>query len=168
MQDSLLRMGHRGSGANNAISSEGEYPPILENTLLSFQNAADVGAHFIEFDINLTGDNVPVIFHDFSVRVMVGNRPIKVPISSINLDEFKTISQVNLETGNSVKKQLIMDNFPTLQELFIANPYIGFDIEIKYPGEEESAYYAPKHSRNETIDMVLQVMLININIYNVK
>jgi hypothetical protein len=32
-----------------------------ENTLLAFQSALEVGAQFVEFDIQLTKDKVPVV-----------------------------------------------------------------------------------------------------------
>ncbi|MCZ0900624.1 glycerophosphodiester phosphodiesterase, partial [Microcoleus sp. HI-ES] len=35
-----------------------------ENTLAAFELAIARGAHSIEFDIQLSADNVPVIFHD--------------------------------------------------------------------------------------------------------
>ncbi|MEM8594181.1 MAG: glycerophosphodiester phosphodiesterase family protein [Pseudomonadota bacterium] len=38
-----------------------EYP---ENSLLAFQKAIEVGAQYIELDIQLTADKVPVVFHD--------------------------------------------------------------------------------------------------------
>jgi glycerophosphoryl diester phosphodiesterase len=36
---------------------------------LAFKVAADHGADMLEFDIQLTKDDVPVIFHDFHVAL---------------------------------------------------------------------------------------------------
>lgn len=155
-----LSIGHRGSGANAAESFEGTFPLLLENTLLSFCNAANLGSDFIEFDINLSGDGVPVIFHDFSIPMIVQphtlNKKVKIPINSLFLEEFKLISTANQMDHHS--KGIEHDSYPTLKELFDSFPSgVGFDIELKYPGFEESIYCIPRFSRNEMVDKVLQV-----------
>ena len=57
---------HRG----NAI----EFP---ENTLLALESAVALGVRHVEFDVQLTADHVPVVFHD-SDLARVGNRPESV------------------------------------------------------------------------------------------
>ena len=57
---------HRG----NAI----EFP---ENTLQALASAVALGVRHVEFDVQLTADRVPVVFHD-SDLVRVGNRPESV------------------------------------------------------------------------------------------
>lgn len=47
----------------------GRYP---ENTLLAYQAAYDCGARFVELDIQLTADLVPVLHHDRSLKRMTG------------------------------------------------------------------------------------------------
>jgi len=46
-------IGHRGAAG---------YAP--ENTLVSIQTAADMGIDWVELDVKLTSDDVPIIFHD--------------------------------------------------------------------------------------------------------
>jgi len=62
-------VGHRGSGAegSRALVEGAPRSHIRENTLLSFEKAGALGAHFVEFDVHLTSDLVPVIYHDFSI-----------------------------------------------------------------------------------------------------
>ncbi|KAA8565517.1 hypothetical protein EYC84_009375 [Monilinia fructicola] len=48
-----------------------------ENTLQSFIAAANLGANYVEFDVQLTKDHVPVIYHDF----LVSETGIDAPVS---------------------------------------------------------------------------------------
>jgi len=78
-------IGHRGFGASNRTF-------VTENTLLSFNTAHQFGIRYVEFDVQLTRDKVPVIFHDFTMEVS-RNLHIKVPIASLTLKQFKQISR---------------------------------------------------------------------------
>jgi glycerophosphoryl diester phosphodiesterase len=57
---------HRGNAA--------EFP---ENTLAALDSAVDLGLRHVEFDVQLTADHVPVVFHD-SDLARVGGRPESV------------------------------------------------------------------------------------------
>jgi len=56
-------MGHRGAKAL-----------APENTLASMQAAAEAGATWVEFDVMLTGDGRPVLFHDETLGRTTGRR----------------------------------------------------------------------------------------------
>jgi glycerophosphoryl diester phosphodiesterase len=43
-----------------------------ENTLLSLARALEAGAGFVEFDVQMTADGVPVLLHDADLRRMAG------------------------------------------------------------------------------------------------
>jgi len=49
----LVVVGHRGSGKGKA-----------ENTLFAFRGALDAGVRNVEFDVQLSKDGIPVVFHD--------------------------------------------------------------------------------------------------------
>ncbi|KAJ5381153.1 uncharacterized protein N7496_003581 [Penicillium cataractarum] len=57
-------VGHRGLGQNKP---GGKHLSIGENTTLSFLTAIDLGADWVELDVQLTKDLVPVVYHDFPV-----------------------------------------------------------------------------------------------------
>lgn len=69
---------HRGFAAN--------YP---ENTLLAIRAAVEAGARYVEFDIQLSADHVPVLYHDRDLRRMCG-RDGSVP--ELTLAQLKTLS----------------------------------------------------------------------------
>lgn len=72
-------IGHRGLGKNTTRTSL----QLGENTLLSFIAAANLGAEYIEFDVQLTKDHVPVIYHDF----LVGETGIDAPVHALTLNQ---------------------------------------------------------------------------------
>ncbi|KAL8816265.1 MAG: hypothetical protein Q9223_004698 [Gallowayella weberi] len=85
-------VGHRGSGANNTkqISLQ-----IGENTIQSFLSAVTSGAACVEFDVQLTKDLVPVIFHDFLVMDTGGD----VPLHSLTCDQFMHLNKLQSSNG---------------------------------------------------------------------
>lgn len=79
-------VGHRGFGANTTARTNLQ---IGENTLQSFLTATNLGASSVEFDVQLTKDHIPVIFHDFVVEEMGGD----VPLYTLTLDQFMHLSR---------------------------------------------------------------------------
>ena len=79
--DSTQIVGHRGSGANSTARKNLQ---IGENTIQSFLTATSLGASCVEFDVQLTKDCFPVIFHDFLVMETGGD----VPLHTLTFDQF--------------------------------------------------------------------------------
>eukprot|EP01132_Coremiostelium_polycephalum_P002531 gene2531-3134_t len=79
-------IGHRGNGKNNfGINTSA----VTENTVLSFLTAARFGAKMIEFDLQLTFDGVPVIFHDYEIEIETSEGVVmKETINRLTLDQF--------------------------------------------------------------------------------
>ncbi|KAG7398937.1 Glycerophosphocholine phosphodiesterase gpcpd1 [Phytophthora boehmeriae] len=64
-----LTIGHRGMGRSYYQVDGYRLALTRENTLASFIMAGRSGADFVEFDVQLTKDQVPIIYHDFLVNV---------------------------------------------------------------------------------------------------
>lgn len=83
----ILKIAHRGYCFNTG------YP---ENSLLSFEMAAKVGADAIEFDVWLSKDQVPIVFHDYSLANktdVLTKFPLIFPIApNLTLLELKSLS----------------------------------------------------------------------------
>ena len=75
---SLICVAHRGSPQC--------YP---ENTLQSFEWALRSGAQWVEFDVQLTQDLVPVVFHDANLKRMTGRNEKIANISWSELQQIK-------------------------------------------------------------------------------
>jgi len=78
---STMVIGHRGLGKNTASRTSLQ---LGENTLQSFISAANLGAEYVEFDVQLTKDLVPVIYHDF----LVSETGIDAPVHTLTADQF--------------------------------------------------------------------------------
>ncbi len=78
---STMLIGHRGLGKNVAGRKSLQ---LGENTIQSFISAANLGASYVEFDVQLTKDLVPVIYHDF----LVSETGIDAPVHTLTLEQF--------------------------------------------------------------------------------
>lgn len=116
---------HRGSA--------GTHP---ENTMISFMEAARVGADGIELDVQLTKDGEVVVIHDETVdRTTNGKGYVKDYL----LQELK-----KLDSSHKFSKQFGVTNIPTLKEVleWMQGNSLLLNIELKnsvffYPGLEE-------------------------------
>eukprot|EP01112_Ceratiomyxa_fruticulosa_P013024 TRINITY_DN3639_c0_g1_i1.p1 TRINITY_DN3639_c0_g1~~TRINITY_DN3639_c0_g1_i1.p1 ORF type:complete len:1340 (-),score=321.57 TRINITY_DN3639_c0_g1_i1:88-4107(-) len=188
-----LLIGHRGSGAENAQryqSGSFRRSHVKENTILSFITASSLGAQYVEFDVHLTKDLVPVIYHDFVYKIPPG---VPVPISQMPLKIFKELHnyQVSHEATTEAQshkktppgspqtrprsrsaetpppldnvKIFIQDtSLPTLEELFKkCPPNLGFNVEIKYPVPDQASLGLKVVDRNTYVDRILQVVFDN-------
>lgn len=82
---STMVIGHRGLGKNLASNKSLQ---LGENTVPSFIAAANLGAQYVEFDVQLTKDHVPVIYHDF----LVSETGFDAPVHTLTLEQFLHIN----------------------------------------------------------------------------
>ena len=83
---STMVIGHRGLGKNMASKTSLQ---LGENTIQSFITSANLGASYVEFDVQLTKDHVPVIYHDF----LVSETGVDVPVHTLTLEQFLAINE---------------------------------------------------------------------------
>lgn len=85
---STMVIGHRGLGKNLAAGRRSLQ--LGENTIQSFIAAANLGASYVEFDVQLTKDHVPVIYHDF----LVSETGIDAPVHTLTLEQFLHVNEM--------------------------------------------------------------------------
>jgi len=107
-------MGHRGAA--------GTAP---ENTLAGLRMAAEQGAQWIEFDVMLSGDGVPVLFHDDSLKRTTGSDALMADTPLADLRK--------LEAGAWFAPEFAGEPIPTLQEAlrFLLDSGLSPNVEIK-------------------------------------
>jgi len=159
-----LNIGHRGLGKSHVNSAR-----IPENTILSFSEAAKSGVDMVEFDVMLTSDNVPVVFHDFKASVnftsVDGERShsLEVPLTDLTIQELNSLNVTKLQdsAASDLNRKEDERPFPTLQQCFQSvDPVLKFNIEVKYcmhllsTGQyEEGIRHFPE--RNSYVDVIL-------------
>lgn len=74
-------IGHRGLGKNSTTRKSLQ---LGENTVESFIAAASLGASYVEFDVQLTKDYVPVVYHDFTVA----ESGVDIPMHALTAEQF--------------------------------------------------------------------------------
>jgi len=105
-------IGHRGAAAL-----------APENTMPSFVKAYECGATAIEFDVRLTKDGVPIIYHDDNFKRLTG---VDAYVADVSFEETRKLR---------VKGEAPI---PTLEEVLeFASGKLAVDVELKVVGVEE-------------------------------
>ena len=96
-----------------------------ENTLAAFKTAIQHHADSIEFDLQISADGVPVIFHDETLDRITGSRG--------KIQEKKLEALKHLKAGYWFSDQFSEETIPTLAEALYAlksiKKYLYFDIK---------------------------------------
>ncbi|CAN6270415.1 unnamed protein product [Urochloa humidicola] len=146
----LVVIGHRGKGMNALASADERLRgDVRENTLRSFNAAAasHPAVAYVEFDVQVTKDGCPVIFHDNFIYTEEENGEILGKrITELDLDEFLSYGpQMNqskagkplhrkLKDGRILKWDVrAEDPLCTLREAFEGVDHrVGFNVELKF------------------------------------
>ncbi len=125
MERNITSVGHRGFRFG-----------VEENTFMAFDKAVELGVDYIEFDVQLSSDGVPVVFHDKDLERMTG---VKGKIKDMSIKELKALRTINFK-----------QEIPTLQEVFERyGNLVGFMIELKDPEATDATVQAIKTMSNK-------------------
>lgn len=107
-------IGHRGAAAS-----------APENTLASFQAASAAGARWVEFDVKLTAEGVPIVLHDDTLDRTTNGQG---PVAALCLADLK-----DLDAGSWFSTDFAGERVPTLAETLdtLAVLGLGANIELK-------------------------------------
>ncbi|XP_020112040.1 glycerophosphodiester phosphodiesterase GDPD1, chloroplastic-like [Ananas comosus] len=152
-------IGHRGKGMNALASPDRRMREIKENSVLSFNEAGRFPVDFVEFDVQVTKDDCPIIFHDNFILTEENGQMSEKRVTELNLEEFlsygpqKERGKVGKPLLRKTKDGRVLnwnvesdDPFCTLQEAFErVDSHLGFNIELKFDDnlvyqEEELAH----------------------------
>jgi glycerophosphoryl diester phosphodiesterase len=122
-----LIIAHRGSSAS-----------APENTFAAFSQALADKTEGIEFDVRITRDGVPVVFHDASLKRIAGD---DTRISSMNLEELNGVdagSWFNSLNPERADLRFIGERIPTLEAVLEFLEHFAGSIYIELKGTQRN------------------------------
>ncbi len=116
-----IAFAHRGGGpltGNEAVGTEAVSLEMvgLENSMVAFQAAVDLGYRYVETDVHATRDGVVVAFHDSTLDRMTGSPGV---IRNLTYDDLR-----HTRIGGR-------EPIPTLDELLTSWPHLRLNIDAK-------------------------------------
>jgi len=113
------------SGLPRVIAHRGASAAAPENTLVALRRAKELGAAWVEFDVKLTGDGVPVLFHDDRLERTTNGRGRVV---DARLEEIR-----QLDAGAWFDPAFSGERVPTLEAALAlcAGLGLGINLELK-------------------------------------
>ncbi|GMH48535.1 hypothetical protein TrVE_jg5743 [Triparma verrucosa] len=182
-----LDIGHRGLGRSYADVQGQEMAQVRENTIMSFSNAGRAGAEYVELDIMLTKDRIPVVFHDFDIGIKglrldsKQKENIGIAISELTLAQLKSLRTTGMDSEefllNKGSRTSLANlaaltergselDIPTLEELLKKTPrWLGLNVEIKYPMDRTHEWrsYEPFYEVNRYLDDILASLFTHVS-----
>uniref|UniRef100_A0ACB8GEF2 Glycerophosphocholine phosphodiesterase gpcpd1 n=1 Tax=Sphaerodactylus townsendi TaxID=933632 RepID=A0ACB8GEF2_9SAUR len=174
-----LDVGHRGAGNSTTTT---KLAKLRENTIASLKNAARHGAAFVEFDVHLSKDRVPIIYHDMTCCIAMKKKDESEPLelfeiavkeltfAQLQLLKLAHVTALKSKDSQETFKEDInapsdMQPFPSLQTVLEAIPEnVGFNIEIKWICQQKDGVWDGNLSTyfdmNVFLDIILKTVLI--------
>ncbi|CAN9507677.1 unnamed protein product [Ophioblennius macclurei] len=175
---STLDVGHRGAGSTHTA----KHHRVRENTIASFKSAAQHGAAFVEFDVHLSKDNVPIVYHDLTCCIATKKKKkeqtlelIEVPVKDLTFDQLQLLKLAHATAIKASDQKDLLDDedeidehqpFPSLSQIFHSVPeHVGFNIELKWISQLKDGSWdgnlSSYFNMNSFLDTVLSCVLQN-------
>ncbi|XP_040207616.1 glycerophosphocholine phosphodiesterase GPCPD1 isoform X2 [Rana temporaria] len=171
-----LDVGHRGAGNSTTTA---KLAKVRENTIASLKSAANHGAAFVEFDVHLSKDHIPVIYHDLTCCISMKKKAnatslelFEIPVKELTYDQLQLL---NLAHVTALKSQYLHDSldeecsvsdsqpFPSLQTVLESVPEdVGFNIEIKWILQEKNGKWDGNLSSYFDMNIFLDIILATV------
>ncbi len=108
------------------IAHRGNSAHAPENTLIAFKQAIEFKVNFLECDVQLTKDNVPVVMHDKTFHRITAERR-RHEVNRMTLEEI-----TNIDAGSWFNEKFSDQRILTLKEfLTLPKGPIGMMLDIK-------------------------------------
>ncbi|XP_063008450.1 glycerophosphocholine phosphodiesterase GPCPD1 isoform X3 [Melospiza melodia melodia] len=175
-----LDVGHRGAGNSTTTT---KLAKVQENTIASLRSAASHGAAFVEFDVHLSKDHVPIVYHDLTccmaMKKKLDTEPLElfeIAVKELTFDQLQLLKLAhvtalkvkdhNASFSDEENSAFEMQPFPSLQRVLESVPNdVGFDIEIKWISQQRDGQWDGNLSTyfdmNLFLDIILKTVLMN-------
>jgi glycerophosphoryl diester phosphodiesterase len=125
--------------AHPVIAHRGASGYAPENTLPSFERAAELGADALEMDVHVTADGVPVVIHDATLERTTDMAGLVAALPLARLREADAGARFSPDGGRTFPFRGRGVRIPTFAEVVDAFPDLPLVIEVKTPRAQEAA-----------------------------
>ncbi|XP_011162338.1 glycerophosphocholine phosphodiesterase GPCPD1 [Solenopsis invicta] len=169
-----LDVGHRGLGTSFKFETK-NCANVRENTVASLKTASYHGADMVEFDVQLSKDLIPVIYHDFYVSISMKRKKqieamdmLEIPVKDLTLEQLHLLKVYHVAEGREKNPRFFDEDledhqpFPTLQTVLQElEQHVGCNIEIKWTMQLKDGTFELNHpfDLNIYLDVILKVVL---------
>ncbi|KAL6264932.1 hypothetical protein P5V15_005028 [Pogonomyrmex californicus] len=169
-----LDVGHRGLGTSFKFETK-NCANVRENTVASLKTASYHGADMVEFDVQLSKDFIPVIYHDFYVSISMKRKKqieamdmLEIPVKDLTLEQLHLLKVYHVAEGREKNPRFFDEDledhqpFPTLQTVLQElEQHVGCNIEIKWTMQLKDGTFELNHpfDLNMYLDIILKVVL---------
>ncbi len=119
-----------------------------ENSLLAIQAAAELGFSYIELDIQLSKDYVPIVIHDKNLKRTTG---INKNVRDLTSDEINSFPVITSKQHEEYEKLLCVPTLKQAVELLNHYSHVTLFVEIKRQSIE---YFQEKNVINQTLEVL--------------
>ncbi|XP_066597768.1 glycerophosphocholine phosphodiesterase GPCPD1 isoform X2 [Prorops nasuta] len=171
-----LDVGHRGLGTSFKFETK-NCANVRENTIASLKTASHHGADMVEFDVQLSKDLVPVIYHDFYVSISLKRKKqieamdmLEIPVKDLTLEQLHLLKVYHVAEGREKNPRFFDEDledhqpFPTLQTVLQElEQHVGCNIEVKWTMQLKDGTFELNHpfDLNLYLDIIVKVVLEN-------
>uniref|UniRef100_A0A8C9EJG3 Glycerophosphocholine phosphodiesterase 1 n=1 Tax=Pavo cristatus TaxID=9049 RepID=A0A8C9EJG3_PAVCR len=178
-----LDVGHRGAGNSTTTA---KLAKVQENTIASLRNAASHGAAYVEFDVHLSKDHVPIVYHDLTccmaMKKKLDTEPLElfeIAVKELTFDQLQLLKlldpiEVKFQCIMPVITLIVFSSPSLLYSLFLMKYFqvlesvsedVGFNIEIKWICQQKDGQWDGNLSTyfdmNLFLDIILKTVLMN-------
>ncbi|NXQ41671.1 GPCP1 phosphodiesterase, partial [Catharus fuscescens] len=175
-----LDVGHRGAGNSTTTT---RLAKVQENTIASLRSAASHGAAFVEFDVHLSKDHVPIVYHDLTccmaMKKKLDTEPLElfeIAVKELTFDQLQLlklahVTALKIKDHNASFKDeensaFETQPFPSLQRVLESvSEDVGFNIEVKWISQQRDGQWDGNLSTyfdmNTFLDIILKTVLMN-------
>ncbi len=108
------------------IAHRGNSCQAPENTIASFRQAVNIGVEFLECDVQLSKDGVPMVIHDSTFHRITSEK------NAVEVDQLPLKKIKEFDAGLWFRKRYKGEKIPTLEEFFnLPKKNIGIMLDIK-------------------------------------
>ncbi|KAH0944792.1 hypothetical protein HN011_011606 [Eciton burchellii] len=169
-----LDVGHRGLGTSFKFETK-NCANVRENTIASLKTASYHGADMVEFDVQLSKDLIPVIYHDFYVSISMKRKKqieamdmLEIPVKDLTLEQLHLLKVYHVAEGREKNPRFFDEDledhqpFPMLQTVLQElEQHVGCNIEIKWTMQLKDGTFELNHpfDLNIYLDIILKVAM---------